>query len=205
MYTLTTMAKAIFLEGTDGSGKSTQFQLLKAFLEQRGETVLALREPGGTPYYEALREFHLNAPHTHPAISDALLTAAGRAANIIATKQALAGDSWVITDRSYLSSYVYQSVQGVPLEAIKSINTYALDGFTYDFKIVLDTPVEVAAQRVNDSGAKKDYWESQGADFFTKVRQTYLELAKTENCTVIDASGSVEAIHQEILKVLAVS
>lgn len=196
------MAKSIFLEGTDGTGKSTQLALLKEYLELKGESVMTLREPGGSPYYEALRDLYINSPHQHPAVSDALLSAAGRAANIAETKKALAEGAWVITDRSYLSSYVYQSVQGVPLEDIKAINTYALAGFTYDVKIVLDAPIAVASQRVTAGTAKKDYWESLGTDFFEKVRQRYLDLAAKEDCLVIDASRDIQAIHAKIVKAI---
>lgn len=196
------MAKSLFLEGTDGSGKSTQFNLLKELLESKGEKVYVLREPGGSDYYEALRDFYLHAPHTHPPISDALISAAGRAANIAETRAALEQGTWVISDRAYPSSYVYQAVQGVPLEDIKKINSYALQGFDYDIKIILDVPVDVAAKRVDNSGNKKDYWESLGADFFTQIRNKYLELAKSEGYTIIDASGSAEEVHQEIVKYL---
>ena len=75
------MAKALFLEGTDGSGKTTQVGLLKEYLEKKGHKVLALREPGGSDYYEALRTVHFSGELNRPAISDALLGAAGRAAS----------------------------------------------------------------------------------------------------------------------------
>lgn len=198
------MAKAIFLEGTDGSGKSTQLTLLQQYLEAKGQKVLTLREPGGSDYYEALRDFYLHSPHQHPAISDALISAAGRAANIEQTKAALKKGIWVLTDRAYPSSYVYQAVQGVPLEDIKAINSYALGGFDYDIKIVLDVSVELASQRVIASGAKKDYWESQGVDFFTKVRESYLKLAETEGYAVIDASNDIQQMHQEVIKLLGI-
>lgn len=194
------MSKSLFLEGTDGSGKSTQFELLKKYLEDRGEKVLTLREPGGSDYYEALRDFYLHAPHEHPPISDALISAAGRAANIELTKKALSEGTWVITDRAYPSSFVYQAVQGIDLADIKDINRHALQGFDYDIKILLDVSIEVAMSRVEQSGAQKDHWESNGIEFFTLIREKYLELAKSEDYIIIDGSGEIEAIHQEIIK-----
>ncbi len=196
------MAKSLFLEGTDGTGKSTQVELLKTFFSKQKIDTLFLREPGGSDYYQALREFHLQSPHDHPPISDALLTAAGRAANIIETKQALANGRWVVTDRAYPSSYVYQSVQGVPLANIQAINVFALDGFDYDIKILLEVPVEVAEQRINQSGAKKDHWERQGKAFFEQIRQAYLNLAKSENYHIIDASSDPQTIHHKIISLL---
>lgn len=198
------MAKSLFLEGTDGSGKSTQFALLKEYLKSKNVEYIALREPGGSDYYEALRDFYLHAPHKHPAVSDALISAAGRAANIEQTKEALSAGKWVISDRAYPSSYVYQAVQGVKLKDIKSINHYALQGFDYDIKILLDVPVEVAAARVEDASAKKDHWESQGQAFFTTVRTKYLELAETDGYIVIDASADVQTIHQKIVETLGI-
>lgn len=192
------MAKAIFLEGTDGSGKSTQLRLLQEYLASNGEKVLLLREPGGTDYYEALRELYIQSPHEHPAVSDALISAAGRAANIEATKAALREGTWVITDRSYLSSYVYQSVQGVPLESIQQINAFALQGFAYDVKIIFDVPTPMAMQRVSESGTKKDYWESKGTDFFEQIRKAYLTLGKEAGCAIIDASDSPDVIHTKV-------
>ncbi len=197
------MVKSLFLEGTDGSGKSTQFALLKDYLTKHHMPFLSLREPGGSDYYEALRDFHLHSPHQHPAISDALLTAAGRAANIEQARQALANGQWVISDRAYPSSFVYQAVQGVPLLNIKTINDFALDGFEYDFKILLDVPVDVAQERINESGVKKDHWEKQGTEFFEKVRQAYLEIAQTEQYHIIDASGDPDSIHQQIVDIIS--
>ena len=196
--------KSLFLEGTDGSGKSTQFKLLQDYLSKQNVPFIALREPGGSEYYEALRDFYLHTNHPHPPISDALLSAAGRAANREQSQTALASGSWVITDRAYPSSYVYQAVQGVPLDHIKTINQFALDAFDYDIKILLDVPVEVAQARVDASGTKKDYWESQGREFFLKIREKYLELAEQENYVVIDASADVQIIHQKIVEILGI-
>jgi len=198
------MARSIFIEGTDGSGKSTQLGLLKEYLENKGEKALALREPGGSNYYESLRDLYLHSPHEHPAVSDALISAAGRAANIELAKRALEDNIWVISDRAYPSSFVYQAVQGVPLIDIKDINRHALQGFDYDVKILLDVSVDVAMDRVEQAGGKKDRWESKGKEFFIAIREKYLALAKTENYTVIDGSLSVEAIHQQIIECLSI-
>ncbi len=198
------MAKSLFLEGTDGSGKSTQFALLKQYLESKQIEYEALREPGGSDYYEALRDFYLHAPHKHPAVSDALLSAAGRAANIEQTKKALKAGKWVITDRAYPSSYVYQAVQGLQLEDIIDINRHALQGFDYDIKILLDVTVETAAARMEETGSKKDHWESQGEAFFTTVRTKYLELAEKDGYIIIDASADIQTIHQKIIETLGI-
>ena len=196
------MAKSLFIEGTDGSGKSTQFALLKEYLEKKGIEYLAIREPGGSTYYEALRDFLLQSEFEHPPVSDALLSAAGRAANMTQAKKSLLEGKWVISDRAYPSSYVYQAAQGLDLAQIKSINQHALGDFTFDIKILLDIPVDIAANRISNGSAKKDHWESQGKEFFEDIRQKYLELAEEENFTVIDASKDIAAVQQEIVAAL---
>lgn len=194
------MAKSLFLEGADGSGKSTQFMLLKKYLEANSISYLALREPGGSNYYEALRDFYLQAEYAHPIVSDALLSAAGRAANIAEAKKALLENKWVISDRAYPSSYVYQQVQGLALQEIKEINNHALGDFDFEIKILLDVPTDIAQARIESSGSKKDYWESKGSEFFEEIRQKYLALAKEEDFIIIDASKSSEEVHQQIIK-----
>lgn len=196
------MSISLFLEGTDGSGKSTQFTLLKKYLDEKGVSYVALREPGGSNYYEALRDFYLQSEFDHPAVSDALLSAAGRAANIQEAKNALKKGWWVISDRAYPSSYVYQEVQGLSLDEIKAINQHALGDFNFDIKILLDVPTEIAQARVENSGAKKDYWESRGYEFFEQIRQKYLKLASEEDFVIIDASGTIEDIHRKIIEVI---
>jgi thymidylate kinase len=88
------------------------------------------------------------------------------------------------------------------LEDIKRISSFALQGFTYDVKIVLDVRVEVAEQRISKTGVKKDYWELQGTAFFKKIRKAYLDLAQAENCHVVDASGESTTVHRQIVKIL---
>lgn len=196
------MAKSLFIEGSDGSGKSVQIKLLEDYIKAQGYEVLVLREPGGSDYYQALREFYLHSPHKHPPISDALLAAAGRAANIDETRQALAEGKWVISDRAYPSGYAYQATQGVDVKDIKAINQYSLRGFDYDIKILLDVSVETAMTRVSNSGVKKDYWESQDASFFADIRKRYLDLAKDGAYIVIDGESTIEEVHKNIVLAL---
>jgi dTMP kinase len=196
------MAKAVFLEGTDGGGKSTQISLLKEYLESKGEKVVAIREPGGSDYFEALRALHFDDKLQRPPMSDTLLTAAGRAANIELSRQALADGAWLITDRAYPSSFAYQNAQGVPWEAIREINNLAIGDFNYDIKIVIDVPVVVARKRVEGTGAKKDHWESRGDEFFEQIRANYLRLAEEEGHIVINGEKSVEELHKLIVEAI---
>jgi len=196
------MAKSLFIEGMDGSGKSSQIELLKKYLEKNGKSVLSLREPGGSDYFEALRDIHFSGTLKRPPMSDALLTGAGRAANISDTKQTLKAGSWVISDRAYPSTFAYQVAQGVHWDIVASINNLALDGFTYDYKILLDVPVSVARLRVEISGIKKDHWEKRDEQFFEDIRKNYLKLAQQENHIILNGEDSIEQTHQQIVQII---
>lgn len=196
------MAKSIFIEGTDGSGKSSIVAMLKDLLEARGESVLVLREPGGTDYYEALRDIFLNSPHEHPPISDALLATAGRAANIDATKKALSEGRWVISDRAYPSGLAYQMAQGISKDDIWAINQFALGDFDYDYKILLDVSAKTAMERVNTSGTKKDNWESRPIDFFESTVENYRDQAREHDYSLVDAEASLDEVFSNVKKIL---
>lgn len=188
------MAKSIIFEGIDGSGKSTLTKLVKQYLEERGKTVLALREPGGTPYYEAIREHVHFQTYQRPVISDVLTCAGGIAANIALTKTALLDDTWVISDRSFYSNAVYQIARGFDAEVLNSINALATEGFAYDFKFLIDLPVLVAQGRLAEIGKKKDRYEALGKEYFEEVRQLYLDIAKKEGFIILDGQQPVSEI-----------
>ncbi len=196
------MASALFIEGIDGCGKSTEARLLKDYLEKQGHKVAMMREPGGSEYYEGLRETML-AHTARPVISDALLSAAGRAANIVETKNYIKNDTWVLSDRAYPTTFAYQAAQGLNWDIIEQINDFALGGFEYDIKILLDLPIDVAHKRLIDAGKKPDYWQSRGLDFFAKTRENYLKLAEQEGHFIIDGAQSIDAVHQQIIKIIA--
>lgn len=196
------MAKALFLEGIDGSGKSTHIKLLDAHLKKRGEQVLLLREPGGSEYYEAIRRHIHFTAYPRPPISDALACGAGIAANIQMTREALAANQWVISDRSYHSNTLYQINSGADPKSTQIINTIALGGFKYDYKILIDIPVEVAQQRLERIGKKRDRYESLGRSYFEKIREGYLRIAKKENFIVVDGTLDPDALHQQIIEAI---
>lgn len=195
--------KSVFIEGLDGSGKSTQIELLKKYLESKKYKVTVLREPGGSQYYEKLREIHYSEI-PRPPMSDALLTGAGRAANIQLTKELLNADQWVLSDRAYPSTFAYQHAQGVEWEDIATINKLALDGFVYDYKFIIDTPVDVASERITKrQGAKRDHWEQRGKAFFQQIRKNYLRLAEEDKTIIVlDGSLDIETIHSAIVSSL---
>lgn len=193
------MAKSILLEGIDGSGKSTAVKLLKESLEQQGFKVLTLREPGGTDYYQAIREHVHFSTFERPPLSDVLTCAGGIAANIAATKKALSEDTWVITDRSYISNILYQTAQGLDFKTAETITNYALGDFNYDYKFLIDVPIKLGRSRLESIGKGNDYWEAKGPAYFEKVRKLYHRYANHFDLTIIDGTKSVEEV-QELIK-----
>lgn len=199
------MGQSLFLEGIDGSGKSTLIKLLNKILTDNGEEVLLLREPGGSAYYEAIREhIHYSALERTP-LSDALTCAGGIAQNVAETKHALREGKWVISDRSYISNIAYQHTRGLDLALADSITKIALDDFSYDIKILIDIPVEVSKQRLIALGKNKDRWENQGEEHFKQLRSNYLELANSEGLTILDGTKPIEILTDEILTLMGIN
>lgn len=192
------MVKSILLEGIDGSGKSTHVALLRQYLEEKGNKVVALREPGGTDYYQAIREHVHFTDFKRPAIRDALVCAGGIAANIDATRDALADGKWVITDRSFISNILYQTAQGLDYETAKRITLLSIGDFQYDVRILIDIPVTIGRQRLKEIGKGTDYWESKGQQYFEEVHKLYHQHAKEFGLTIIDGTQSIKQIQQKI-------
>lgn len=199
MLQLIVMGKSIFIEGIDGSGKSTATKQLVEFLQERGEKVLFLREPGGSQYYEAIREHIHFQDYKRSPLSDMLTCAGGIAENIQLTKAAMNRNEWVVSDRSYVSNYVYQVTKGLNENTAEQINKLALGDFNYDIKILIDVSVPVAHKRLEKIDKKKDRWETLGQDYFQKVRETYLNIARKENFVVINGEQSVEEVKKQLI------
>ncbi len=190
----------ISFEGGEGSGKSTQTKLLKDYLESIGETVLLTREPGGTELGVKIREILLanETGHISPR-GEALLYAADRAHHVYSMiKPALDAGSVVITDRYIDSSIAYQGAGRVlaPSEVAR-ISRWATESLTPTLTFILDLPAEIGLKR---AGANPDRLESEPLAFHERVRNEFLNLSNIdpERYAVIDASQSIEAIHDQI-------
>ena len=191
----------IAFEGGEGSGKSTQSQLLKIALETRGEEVLLTREPGGTNLGKILRGILLD-PETGALAprAEALLYAADRAHHVeTVIKPALAKQTVVITDRYIDSSIAYQGGGRVLSgQEIARISRWATDGLTPTLTILLDLPAQIGFGRF----AERDRLESEPLDFHERVRATFLERAAlySDRYLVVDATQSKEDISDQILE-----
>ncbi len=183
----------ITFEGIDGTGKSTQIAHLAASLREAGLEVLVLREPGGTAIGEAIRKILLDCENKGMSIQTELLLFEAARAQLVreVIQPALAAGTWVICDRFYDSTTVYQGYgRGLDLDMIESLNSIAVDGCQPDATLLLDLSVEAAISRLSGRTEKADRLDGEGVAFMNSIREGYLRLAARSNgrITVVDAS-----------------
>jgi dTMP kinase len=189
--------KLITLEGGEGAGKSTVLDALRARLEQHGLVVATTREPGGTPFGEAVRALVLDPSHREVcAESELLLMFAARAQLVREViEPALAAGQWVLSDRFTDASYAYQGGgRGQPVARIAALEDWAA-AIKPDLTLLLDLPVAAGLARAGHRG-RPDRIELEARDFFERVRVTYRERARVDpqRFRIIDASRSVDAV-----------
>lgn len=194
------MAAGLFItfEGGDGSGKSTQSQLLTTWLTANGHTVTHSREPGGTELGVELRNIILHRRGYIAPRAEALLYAADRAHNI-ATKvrPALDNGEIVIQDRYLDSSVAYQGA-GRVLDAteVRELSLWAAEGLIPDLTVLLDLSAEDGRERIAATRDTYDRLEAEKNDFHERVRNGYLALAlaEPERFLVLSATLPIETI-----------
>ena len=195
------MDRGIFItmEGPDGSGKSTQIDLLKEYLESAGYDVLITREPGGNRISEAIREIILNSEYTEMSpVTEMMLYASARAqliAEVIGP--AIESGKAVISDRFVDSSLVYQGMaRGLGAENVYEINKVAIGEYMPQLTIMLDLPAEVGISRKKDQ-KELDRMELESLEFHKKVAAGYREMAERfpERIKRIDATLPIEEIY----------
>lgn len=196
----------ITMEGPDGSGKSSQIELLKTFFEEKGYEVVLTREPGGTKISEAIREVILDKTYTEMSyMTEALLYAAARAQLIDEfIAPAIASGKVVICDRFVDSSAVYQGMaRGLGVEKVYALNAYAIRDIMPDLTIHLDLPAEVGLARAKGRAAL-DRMELESVEFHQKVAQGYRDLAKLDPKRIhtVDADQTIEKVHEDILAIV---
>ena len=197
--------RLIALEGPDGSGKSTQIELLEKYLKGLGYEVVRTREPGGTQVSEKIREIILDNDNSNMNyMCEALLYAASRAQLVSEViKPALTSGKMVICDRFVYSSMVYQGIgRGLGAERVKSINEAALDGLEADLTFMITIPYEEGLNR-KKMQRTLDRLENGGDEFHKKVFEGYLDISKKcDKIEVIDGNRRVEEIHEDIINVI---
>jgi dTMP kinase len=192
----------ITLEGGDGSGKTTQAELLRDWLSGEGRTVLRTREPGGTEVGVEIREIVLHHRGDISPRAEALLYAADRAHHVATVvRPALERGEVVIQDRYLDSSVAYQGVGRVlDPEAVRSLSEWATEGLAPDLTILLDLDADAARGRLDEARTRYDRLESEASEFHDRVRTAYLALAEAEpgRFLVVDAARPVDEIAGDI-------
>ena len=189
----------ITMEGPDGAGKTTQINLLKDYLEERGYDTLITREPGGTAISEAVREILLDRRYSEMSYTTEMLLYASARAQLVdqVIKPALAEGKAVIADRFVDSSAVYQGIgRGLGIDTVYEVNGYALGGLMPDLTILMDLPAETGIAR-KKSQAELDRMESETLDFHQRVAEGYRLLADrySDRIKKVDATLPIEEIH----------
>lgn len=186
----------VSFEGGDGVGKSTQLDLLAAWLRAAGHEVVTTREPGGTPLGRQLREAVLHGDHMGPR-AEALLYAADRAHHVdTVVRPALGRGAVVLTDRYLDSSVAYQG-DGRRLGAreVEQLSLWATEGLLPDLTVLLDLDPAVGLARL--TGAP-DRLEAAGADFHDRTRRAFLARATTPRWLVVDAAQAVGTVQEQV-------
>ena len=199
----------ISFEGLDGCGKSTQIDLTSKILERTGRKVRVLREPGGSRICEKIREVLLDRENSSMTDeTEMLLYIASRTQLVHEDISSLIDQDFiVILDRYIDSTTAYQgSGRGMDLETIAVLNRLATcDGkFMPDLTFYLDIETEMSLSRVTSRGEEINRMESEGIDFFDRIRNGFLEISRQdpERVKVINASGTVEEVFGRISDVL---
>ncbi|MBI2844300.1 MAG: dTMP kinase [Armatimonadetes bacterium] len=184
----------ITLEGPEGSGKSTQAQIVADFLRSAGQRVLITAEPGGDPIAEQIRAILLHSDSAIVPEAELLLYLAARAQHVRhIVLPALERRDVVISDRYADSSFAYQGYgRGIDLAKLRMLNDFATGGLVPDLTILLDVPVELGLERQKD----RNRFEAESVEFHRKVRAGFLDLARLEpqRWVVIDASQTPEEV-----------
>ncbi len=206
-----TRGKFISFEGGEGTGKSTQARRLADYLIAAGREVLLTREPGGSPFAEAVRNLILDpATPEHAPLSEALLFYASRADHLEKViRPALERGQWVICDRFSDSTRVYQgAVGGLEPAVIDDLERLVVAPTTPNLTFLLDLDPVIGLARaeqrrnadVGDPFGHADRYEGRKVAFHERLRSAFLQIARAEpaRCIVIDAFRSTDEIATEI-------
>ena len=195
----------ITFEGGEGSGKSSQINILKSKLIDKGIDVVCTREPGGTPSAEILRELVTTGEvNKWEPMTEALLMFASRyehTKNLIIPS--LENGKWVLCDRFYHSTYAYQGLgHGLGLKAMEALKKISIGEIEPDLVFFLDIDPMEGIKRTMDRHTNEDRFEKMDISFHTKLRDAFLGFSKTysENSVVINADQEINKISDIIFE-----
>ena len=204
----------ITFEGGEGCGKSTQVKRFAARLEASGRKVLLTREPGGTRLSELVRSLLKDEREDPPCDRAELLLFLAARAQLVnnVVLPALEAGTWVVSDRFSDSTFAYQGYgRGLPLDVLRMANDFACAGLRPDRTVLLDADPAVTLARMRSREAatatEADRIERAGAEFHSRLRRGFLEMAAAEpdRISVVDASGTPEEVEGRIWKSLKLS
>lgn len=205
------MSLFITFEGLDGSGKSTHLRRAVQWLTERGESVCASHEPGGTPLGDAIRGVFLDSKWGKiDGRVEAMLVFASRRQHLLELiEPQLAQGTHVLCDRFTDSSRAYQgSGRSLPDGWIESLDSLAIDSRQPDHTLLFDLPAEAAYERGRSASRRArgdvDRLDDEDLAFYTRVRRRYLQLVERhpERFLVVDSSGEKEATWLQVEAVL---
>ncbi|AON54933.1 dTMP kinase [Herbaspirillum seropedicae] len=196
--------KFITFEGIDGAGKSTHIPFVTQLLRDRGLTVVATREPGGTELGERLRELVLH--HKMHLETEALLMFASRREHLAQViEPALARGDWVISDRFTDATFAYQGGgRKLALDKLDRLEQWVHPHLQPDLTLLFDVPLEVARARL-DAERTLDKFEQEKADFFANTRAEYLRRAAQfpQRFRLIDSTRPIAVIQEDLRAIVA--
>ena len=203
----------ITFEGIDGSGKSTQLRLLGNFLRANGCDALLTREPGGTQLGLRLRAALLDAMEEVDPLTELLVFAADRAQHVRRMlRPALEAGRVVFSDRYADATVAYQGAgRGFAPDLISRIVDLATEGLKPDLTLLFDVSIQESTTRTTRRStsrsmgkAPRDRLDIENADFHSRVRDAYLQiaLAEPERVKLIDSSGPVEKTQERVKEVI---
>jgi len=196
----------ITLEGVEGAGKSTNIPFLQNLIEQSGREVVVTREPGGTKLGESIRNLLLDPDRQldiHPD-SELLLMFAARAQHFHQViLPALRAGKTVLCDRFTDASFAYQGAgRGIPIGKIAQLQTWLQGELRPNLTLIFDIDVDTGLARAASRG-QPDRFELEKKDFFNRIRNFYLERAKTrDRYRVIDGSVDIASVEKQIEAVI---
>jgi dTMP kinase len=206
---LSTPKRGVFItfEGGEGSGKTTQLQLLAAWLEACGVSHVLTREPGGTPIGEKIRDLLHDCNHTEMTPEAEILLYSASRAQIVGELilPALEAGAVVLCDRYYDSTYAYQGYgRGLSLDALRRITAFATQNLKPDLTLYLDVPPKIGLHRREDSGEALTRLDREALAFHQRVRIGYQSLVEAEptRWRLIDATGAIDAIQSRVRQVV---
>ena len=196
-------------EGNDGTGKSTQIELLAKYIEKEfGLEVLVINEPGGTPIAEEIRHIIKNGSLERSAVTNLLLfTVCRYEVWFNEALPVLSRGGVVLSARNYLSSVVYQGLaEGLGSDYVRQVTAAFMDRryMEPDLTVILSLEDDTRRTRLNQRGAAKnpDTFEVRGDDFQEKINQGYAGLVESDGFVEVDASRTIEQVQRSLRKVV---